>query len=291
VSGATIMNGQDEERKLGALLKLLDDPEPLVQQQVRMQLRDLGSTAVVALRTLIDRGGEETVRTAARNLVREIGVDRFRVALAEELRDAGAGGDVDLERSIFAVAYLGYPEIDVAHYQSQIDALAGEVGSRMRPEAGAIENVRAMSTFLVDELGFHGCRQDNFYDPDNSYINRVLERRIGIPISLSVVYLLIARRISLPLHGVSFPAHFLVKYQQEGTEFFIDPFGGGQILDVTECRRMLVALGIEERPEYFDPAPARVIIARLIRNLSEIYRKVDPTVSSELDTAFGALAS
>jgi regulator of sirC expression with transglutaminase-like and TPR domain len=212
------------------------------------------------------------------------------MAIADELRDAGSDGDIDLERSIFAVAYLGYPELDVAHYQSQLDAIAGEVGGRMRIESGPIENIREMNSYLVEELGFHGCRQDNFYDPDNSFINRVLERRIGIPITLSAVYLLIARRINMPLFGVSFPAHFLVKYQSETTEFFIDPFGGGQILDVAEVKRMLVALGIEQRPEYFDAAPARVMISRMLRNLSEIYRKVDPTVSGELDTAIGALA-
>jgi regulator of sirC expression with transglutaminase-like and TPR domain len=285
------MNGPDEERKLTALLKLLDDPEPIVQQSVRMQLRELGPTAVAALRTLVERGGEEVVRTAARNLVREIGLDRFRIALADELRQAGPDGDIDLERSIFAVAYLGHPEIDMVPYQAQLDAIAAEIGSRLRPDAGAIEHVRQLSSYLVEELGFHGCRQDNFYDPDNSFINRVLERRIGIPITLSAVYVLVARRIGMPLYGVSFPAHFLVKYQTEATEFFVDPFGGGQVLDVAEGRRMLVALGIEERSEYFEPAPARVMLTRMLRNLAEIYRKVDPAIGAELDAAIATIAA
>jgi len=279
-----------DERKLAALLTLLDDPEPVVQHSVRAQLRELGPTAVAALRTLIERGGEEVVRTAARNLVREIGLDRFRMALADELHAAGSDGDIDLERGIFAVAYLGYPEIDIAPYQAQLDAIAADIGARLRPEAGAVEHVRQLSAHLVEELGFHGCRQENFYDPDNSFINRVLERRIGIPITLSAVYLLVARRINMPLYGVSFPAHFLVKYQTEATEFFVDPFGGGQILDVAEGRRMLVALGIEERAEYFEPAPARVMLSRMLRNLAEIYRKVDPTVGVELDNAIAMLA-
>jgi regulator of sirC expression with transglutaminase-like and TPR domain len=285
------MNGQDEEKKLHALLQLLDDPEPVVQQQVRMHLREIGPTAVASLRMLIDRGAEDSARVAAKALVREIGLDRFRVALADVLRDAGSDGDIDLERSLFAVAYLGYPEIDVEPYEQQLDLMASEIAGRMRPEAGAIENVREMNAYLVEELGFHGCRQDNFYDPDNSFINRVIERRIGIPITLSAVYLLIARRIRMPLYGVSFPAHFLVKYQSPSTEFFIDPFGGGQILDVAECKRMLVALGIEERPEYFEPASARVMVSRVIRNLAEIYRKVDPAIGSELETAMGALTA
>lgn len=284
------MNGQDEERKLAALLKLLDDPEPIVQQSVRMQLREIGPTAVAALRTLVERGVDETVRTPARNLVREIGLDRFRSTLADELRAAGPEDDLDLERSMFSVAYLGYPEIDEAMYTEQLDVIASEVGGRMRAEAGPIENVRAMSSYLVEELGFHGCRQENFYDPDNSFINRVLERRIGIPITLAAVYLLVARRIGMPLFGVSFPAHFLVKYQSGPTEFFIDPFGGGQVLDVSECRRMLMALGIEERPEYFEPAAVRVMITRMLRNLSEIYRKVEPAVSTELDAVIATLA-
>lgn len=283
------MNGQDEERKLAALLKLLDDPEPIVQQSVRMQLREIGATAVEALRTLVERGVDDTVRTPARNLIRQIGLDRFRMALADELRSAG-DGDLDLERSIFAVAYLGYPEIDASAYAAQLDAIASEIGGRLRAEAGPIENVRTMSSYLVEELGFHGCRQENFYDPDNSFINRVLERRIGIPITLAALYLLLARRIGLPLYGVSFPAHFLVKYSSDDTEFFIDPFGGGQVLDISECRRMLVALGIEERPEYFEAASARLMITRMLRNLSEVYRKVEPSVSAELDAAIASLA-
>lgn len=284
------MNVPDEQRKLTALLTLLDDPEPLVQQSVRIQLRELGPVAVVALRTLVEHGADETMRLAARDLIRQIGVDRFRDALADELRTAGPDRDIELESSIFAVAYLGYPEIDMAPYQAQLDVMAAEIGSRLRPDAGPMEHVRQLSAYLVDELGFHGCRQENFYDPDNSYINRVLERRIGIPITLSAVYLLVARRISMPLFGVSFPAHFLVKYQNDESEFFIDPFGGGQILDLDEGRRMLVALGIEERAEYFEPAPARVMLSRMLRNLSDIYRTVDPGVGDEIDSAVALLA-
>ena len=284
------MNGQDEERKLAALLKLLDDPEPIVQQSVRMQLREIGATAVEALRTLVERGVDETVRTPARNLIRQIGLDKFRMALTDELREAGQN-DLELERTIFAVAYLGYPEIEATVYSAQLDAIAAEIGGRLRTEAGPIENVRTMSAYLVEELGFHGCRQENFYDPDNSFINRVLERRIGIPITLAALYLLLARRIGMPLFGVSFPAHFLVKYQSGDTEFFIDPFGGGQVLDISECKRMLVALGIEERPEYFEAASVRVMVTRMLRNLSEVYRKVEPTVSAEIDAAIATLAT
>lgn len=286
----TTIDGTDSERKLAALLQLLDDPEPVVQESVRMQLRELGSTAVAALRTLVERGAD-AVRSPARVLIREIGIDRFHIALRDELRNAGDGSDLDLERGVLAIAYLGYPEIVDEVYSSQLDAIAAEIGGRMRLEAGAMENVRLMSAYLVEELGFHGCRQENFYDPDNSFINRVLERRIGIPITLATVYLLLARRIGMPLFGVSFPAHFLVKYKSDATEFFIDPFGGGQILDIGECRRMLAALGIEERPEYFEPATARVMISRMLRNLSEIYRKVEPAVSTELDEAIGMLGA
>jgi regulator of sirC expression with transglutaminase-like and TPR domain len=142
-----------------------------------------------------------------------------------------------------------------------------------------------LNQFLFDELGFHGNARD-YYDPRNSYLNEVLDRRTGIPLTLSVLYLEVGRRIGLALEGVSFPGHFLVRLPLRGTMLVLDPFSGGEPQSEAELRarlRRVVPAGatgpvpLEELPldQFLEPAGKRQILARLLRNLKGIYREAD----------------
>jgi len=136
--------------------------------------------------------------------------------------------------------------------------------------------LRSLNSFLYDELGFTGNDQD-YYDPRNSYLNEVLERRTGIPITLSILYLEIGKRLGLNLKGVSFPGHFLVKLAVKRGQLVLDPFTGGEAQSESDLRQRLAQVlpsGKAEQAQldrYLEPATPRQIIARVLRNLKNIY--------------------
>jgi regulator of sirC expression with transglutaminase-like and TPR domain len=123
---------------------------------------------------------------------------------------------------------------------------------------------------LFEEEGFFG-NVDEYYNPENSYLHRVLERRTGIPVSLSVIYLLIARRLRLPMHGISMPVHFICKYQTSHESFFFDPFHAGRIITRAECIKLLHGSGQRFEDGFLEPASPRRIVGRMVRNLFLIY--------------------
>jgi regulator of sirC expression with transglutaminase-like and TPR domain len=207
------------------------------------------------------------------------GLDRFSALLA------GEDGDIDLARACLQVAEDAYPGLDVDGYVGEIERFAKRLGARLAPDASAEDRVIALNEFLFADLGFHG-NADDYYDPRNSYLNEVIDRRRGIPITLSVLYIEIGRRIGLRLEGVSFPGHFLVRLPMRGGTLVLDPFSGGAPQSEDELRERLKrviprdateGVPVAELPlsRFLEPAGNRQILARLLRNLKGVYREKD----------------
>lgn len=178
-----------------------------------------------------------------------------------------------------AIAQDAYPLLDLADLMARIDAMALKLNERIAPDAPVLHRLRMLNHYFFDELHFHGNVND-YYDTDNSYLNRVIERRCGIPISLAAVYLELGQQIGLPLEGVSFPGHFLVKLKMHDGSVFIDVFDGGKSLSRVELEERLEpyasAHGIavdELLPRFLGAASARDILARMLRNLKGIYTR------------------
>ncbi len=202
---------------------------------------------------------------------------------AELLRQSEA--DLDLARACLMIAEDAYPELDVERYLGEIDALAARLAARLGERASAEQRVVALNEFLYQELGFWGNTED-YYDPRNSYLNDVLERRTGIPITLAVLYLELGRRIGLGCEGVSFPGHFLVRVQVRGGVLILDPFAGGAPQSEPELRERLQRVipedaapdaAVADLPldQFLEPATKRQILGRVLRNLKGIYREAD----------------
>lgn len=274
-----------------AILSLLDDPDPVVQTTIRDHLLQLGEEVVPALRTLSQSDAEISARRNAEENLRAIGRKKFRREFDRISSRLSGGEDIDLESATLTIGYHRYPELNPDDYAQQLDTMASMLEGRVRGCDNGYMVVRELNRYLIDQLGFQGCRQDrqSFYDPDHSCINRVIDRRIGNPVGLSVVYLLIGRRLGIPLQGVGFPSHFLLKYRSFGEEFFVDPFHGGQILNYSDCRRYLSDLEIDYRPEFLEPISNRRIVARIMRNLAETQRSVDPEITRILEDAIDLL--
>jgi regulator of sirC expression with transglutaminase-like and TPR domain len=209
----------------------------------------------------------------------EDGMEDFRSELAkEDVR-------VDLARACLMVAQDAYPALDIHDYLSQLDALGIRLKARLKNQT-IEERVLALNDFLYDKLGYWG-NTDDYYDPRNSYLNEVMDRKTGIPITMAVVYMEVGRRIGLPLEGVSFPGHFLVRLKLRGGTLILDPFTGGAPQSEADLRERLkrvipegavpTEVGVGELPldQFLEPASNRQILARLLRNLKGIYRETD----------------
>ena len=180
---------------------------------------------------------------------------------------------VPLARGALLIAKEEYPTLDVKKYLDALVALARRAEPMVRSGANTVERIQHLSHFLFEEQGFAGNTEE-FHDPRNSFLNDVIDRRLGIPISLSVIYMDVGRRLGLNLHGVSFPSHFLVKAVDQRGELIIDPFNKGQILDLDDIRdrlRQIYGQPVEVQPEMLKTADTRQILSRMLRNLKNIY--------------------
>lgn len=182
-------------------------------------------------------------------------------------------GEIDLARAALLIARTEYPQLDVAAEIERLDRLARAV--RIAPRNTPQENIRALNEVLFEQENFCANLED-YEDPRNSYLNDVLARKKGIPITLSLVYLEVARRLLLPVVGVSFPGHFLVKYLAGSDEIIIDPYHRGAIVTLEDCRALLQAhfgKETEFEPRYLDAAMPKQILARMLNNLKGTYSR------------------
>ena len=188
------------------------------------------------------------------------------------LAQALAASPERLDLAALAIAALEFPGLDVADWQAQLDFLASRVRACVGESAGVAEQYTALRKVLVEEEGFRG-NAAHYADPDNSFLNLVLTRKVGIPISLSVVWLEVARRAEIPLYGVAFPGHFLVALSGDGTRIVVDPFNRGRTLSSEDLNAMLrrTAANVLLTDELFEPASVRAISWRMLMNLKRLY--------------------
>lgn len=187
---------------------------------------------------------------------------------------------VDLGRAALTIALAEYPELDCLDYLRRIDSLALEVAERGGTDADAFRSLAALNFVLFSQHGFRGNR-DAYYDAENSFLNRVIERKTGIPITLSVLYMEVAQRIGLNVNGVGFPGHFLVKTAIDNNEIVIDPFNGGEIKspkDLDQMLREMYGGKVGLRPEFLAPVTKKQILLRMLGNLKAIYGRGDALV-------------
>jgi regulator of sirC expression with transglutaminase-like and TPR domain len=187
--------------------------------------------------------------------------------------------DIDLAEAALAIAAEEYRELNISHYLARIDEMAATLRQRLRRDITTTETIIALNHYLFDELGFTGNAAD-YYDPRNSYLNEVLDRRLGIPITLSIVYVEIGQRIGLALRGVSFPGHFLVKCTVRNGTIVLDPYVRGASLGMDDLRQRIRAVQGEAVQASDDDlrrmlaaAGKKDILARVLRNLKGIYRQ------------------
>jgi regulator of sirC expression with transglutaminase-like and TPR domain len=258
---------QLSESQRTALLNLLVDDDPAIYQAVRTKILSFGLPASDWLRphTL---SNDPVLRRRAHQLILHLGrqaADNQFLAFCLK-----HGQEFDLEEGVWLLAQTKYPEISVEGYRAMLDDYAVHLRERSEPGRDAKQTLAVINEHLFCELGFAG-NEENYYDPDNSYFNRVLDRRTGNPINLSLLYLLVTRRLGLPVAGIGLPGHFVCRYQSSAAELYIDAFNHGKLLTKADCVQYLLQGNYAIRDEYLAPVNPRRLLLRICANLHQIY--------------------
>ena len=180
---------------------------------------------------------------------------------------------INLERAALYIAQEEYPDLDVDEYLNALDTIADDIREQLSIESYPLKNVKTINHYLYENLGFVG-NAENYYDPCNSFLNDVIDRRTGIPITLSLVYLAIAQRLDFPMVGIGMPGHFLIRPIQEDMEIFVDAFDQGEILFPQDCQDRLNQISgqlVEMQPQFLAAVTPRQFLARMLTNLKAIY--------------------
>lgn len=278
--------------EMRALVRLLGDQDEQTAAIARTRLMESGEAALSFLAEGV-RDADARIRARSRLLIEAI---RFNI-LKERFRRYASLPDeeLDLETGAFLIASYGYPEVEMAPYRHHLDVLAERVREDFQQAEDADtapyphplpRQVAVLVRRLFELERFRG-NEEGYYEVDNSFLHRVLERRLGIPISLSAVVLLIAHRLGWPLYGVGLPGHFIVGYHpglsgsgavgipsvpDASAAVWIDPFNGGRVLAKGDCYRLIRHAGHEPDPALLQPVPVRMAVVRMLRNLANIYR-------------------
>ncbi len=255
------------ESQRAALISLLADDDPAVYKTVRERLVSCGPVAREWLRPYL-LSSDAVLRRRAQELVqlfgRQTADNRFLAFCLKQ------GEDLDLEQGAWLLAQTRYPDANTEAYQALLDEFAADLRERIVFGRGDRSILNTISHCLFGELGFSGS-EASYQDPDASYLNRVMDQRTGLPISLCLVFMLVAKRLHLPVTGIGLPGHFICRFQTSSDELYVDCFKQGRLMTKADCVHYLLSGHYELRDEYLLPLSPRRTLMRICGNLHRIY--------------------
>ncbi|MCS6808020.1 MAG: transglutaminase family protein [Bacteroidota bacterium] len=261
-------------QEFNALCVLLDDPDPHVHQAAQERLIQYGPSIVPALRAAIESIHDDDTQQRMTDVVRYFqrkAVDDLRTMVYKANAE---GKDIDLEEMFLTLSRFGYPETDEEAVRKELDAIALRVHSLFMksPQHTELSLLLNVNRAFFEEARFTGADNEHYHNPDNTYVQAILQTRRGIPISLCVLYLLVAERADVVMHGIGMPAHFVVYHPE--LDIFIDTFGNGAFLSREDCRRFIQGAGFTFEPSMLERVSNVAILLRMIRNLVFAYGKM-----------------
>jgi regulator of sirC expression with transglutaminase-like and TPR domain len=255
--------------EIESLLFLLEDPNPFVRESVKKRFEILGENCIPILDEMQSslRSGEK--KDSLRRLIRQItysGIEQEFINVLE----GGLKTPKALEASLLVISRLENPTLRTEIYTRALEKMADEIDFRIRYAVTPKEQMQILLTYVFQEKDFRGC-SDDYLNPLHTYLHTVIDSRIGIPLTLSLIVIFLARRLDLPFYGVNMPLHFLLRFQNESESVLIDPFNKGGIVSVDQCYSFLKNSGITPDHEHFRIASEQEMLIRFIRNLINGY--------------------
>jgi len=257
--------------EIESLMFLMEDPDPFVQEQVQLRFKELGDRAVPLLDQIRVQTKDKVEKKRAKDVLHKLTFSTLKGDFAELLLE-GVGNRAQLERAVITLARFGHPTLRESEYVKTLDHFADMIRPSLRYKRSEREKMRILMKFIFEDLNFRGDNKD-YHNPANGFIDQVIERRKGLPISLSLVAMFIARRLQLPVFGVNMPIHFMLAFVGEKEEQLIDPYDQGAEVSYDQCYFFLKKNNVTPKPEHFKMASDIDILARCIRNLMHSYER------------------
>jgi regulator of sirC expression with transglutaminase-like and TPR domain len=247
-----------------AIVKLLRDDDPRTVDLVKDQLALQGSAALPSLQDLLTMY-DARVTEHVKDVMGRIDAEEAGQELGRLCGTFAEHGDLEAFCWLLARAML--PGVEAAEWRALLDQWSRQVARYRAPDDTAEDRVRLLAHLLGGQLGFRGNTED-YYNPDNTLLPRVMSTRLGIPITLTLLYMLIGQRCGMRVEGINFPGHFLARH--DGVLF--DPFERGRIIGITECREILSRQKLELLPNHLETATPIAIARRILANLLYVYQ-------------------
>jgi regulator of sirC expression with transglutaminase-like and TPR domain len=273
-----------DAKELEALIKLLDDSDAEIYRHVEDRILSLGSEVIPAL----EKTWENTLDILLQQRIEEL-IHKIQFGVVKhELQTWAVSGAFDLLKGFLIVSRYQYPELDEQKIINQIEAIKRDAWIELRYDTSPVEKVKILNHVIYNMHGFTG-NVTNYNDPQNSYLNIVMESRRGNQISMAIVYSVIAQMLDIPVYGVNLPQHFILAYideandyqdlhdHQQGILFYINAFNKGFIFNKRDVDYFLKQLNVQAHPSFYQPCSNIQIIKRVLRNLINSYEKLGAT--------------
>ncbi|MFI5305641.1 MAG: SirB1 family protein [Nitrospiria bacterium] len=254
------------ENEIKALISLLSEKDPQNLKTIKNKLFQLYQPALPYLKQAMN-DKDIRIRSEVTSILEEFRVNDLT---KRWIAFTSGSGEINLEQGALLFSLYCYPDLNMEEYRMTLDRWASQISEHLNRNHSAESSIQIVQQYFFKNLGFTG-NQDDYNNPHNSYLPAVMDSKRGLPITLSVVFLLITRRLHLPYYPIGMPGHFIVKYQDAKMSFFLDPFNGGRILNEQDCVQFLLQSGYGYRKEYLEKTGDRTILQRMILNLIPVY--------------------
>jgi regulator of sirC expression with transglutaminase-like and TPR domain len=269
--------------EISALVKLLDDPDEEIFRHVQERLLTYGNEVITYLESAWEQSLDTVLQERIENIVHTIQFNNVK----EDLNLWYQSGAFDLLQGALVINRYQYPDLDEQYVINQIEEIKREIWLGMQHEMSSIEKIKLINHIFYNQYGFAGNTK-NHHDPQNSYLNQVLESKKGNQISLAIIYATLAQKLDIPVYGVNLPQHFILGYIDEsndekeyGVLFYINAFNKGAIFGKHDVDQFLRQLNLEPQPGFYSPCSNTEIIRRIIRNLISAYENLGASAKVE----------
>ena len=273
-----------EQREIHALVSLIEDPDIEILNNIKQKIMGYGEDAVFHLeKAWMNPATNKPTQLRIEEIVHEI---QFNILLKNAENWVHEGAD-DLLSGMVLIAQYNYPDISINNIRKYLDKIKQDIWIELSPNLTAFEKIEVFNKVFFDMYGFKGNRK-NYHSPNNSFINNVLESKKGSPLSLSIIYLIVANELELPLEGVNLPNHFVLGYIDENLSravgndssdlvFYVNPFSRGALLMNDEVEKFLTELELPLKDEFILPCTTKDIVIRNLNNLIHAYSNLKET--------------
>ncbi|HTA83500.1 MAG TPA: transglutaminase-like domain-containing protein [Bacteroidia bacterium] len=284
-----------DKKEISALISLLDDPDEKIFGSIKGKLLDIGEIVIPVLEDAWESSFSPLLQSRIENIIHRIQFEK----ILESLTEWKQNNSDNLWMGVLLIARYQYPDLKEEKLEKQIQLIKQDVWLELNENLTALEKVRVINHILFDVHRFSG-NTENYNAPENSYINKVLENKKGNPLTLAIIYLVIANQLQMPIYGVNLPQHFVMAYVDENDLsdnewedkilFYINPFSKGAVFSRREIDMFLKQLNLSPEKMYYTPCSNSNIIERLIRNLVSAYNKLGhPDKVAELEEMLSLL--